>query len=389
VDQSGNGNDLALAGTFSFSAPSPGSPGGLYLGGNANAYRALYSPALSTSFTFAAWVWTSPAASATGSTLFSVGRSVSSYNGELLISTNSFFDYAGSWGFNPSWVPNTAVAPPAGTWAHVVLVRSGLTAYWYLNGVANGVVPSAQGFSVTYANTFLNLGSDLRGGLTIPSSWAYLTGYLGQVVVLNTALAAVDVASLFTATKGQYVPPPPPPSPLPPPTPPPLTYAAFPGCATAANVRACYALADLYMATQANATAWMAALAVPGAGWTSSSTNYCAWLGVGCAKLTTSTLCSSDSDPDCVLTSLCVPCFEKGSSNRLILPHRRVLSGRGLAGSIPASFGAAATAMPSLSQVYVLPLRSSEQPPSRLHWALAGFWTTMACWVPSLLLLGV
>jgi hypothetical protein len=65
------------------------------------------------------------------------------------------------------------------------------------------------------------------------------------------------------------------------------SYAAFPGCAAAFNTRACYALADLYFATQQNAAAWATALTAPGAtpdnGWAFSPSNYCAWLGVGCA----------------------------------------------------------------------------------------------------------
>ncbi len=99
----------------------------------------------------------------------------------------------------------------------------------------------------------------------------------------------------------------PPPSPLPPP---PLTYSAFPGCATAVDGRTCYALADLYVATQLNAAAWTAALAAPGAipggGWAFSAANYCAWRGVGCVNILTAAPCVSDTEPGCVLQSLCV-----------------------------------------------------------------------------------
>jgi hypothetical protein len=84
----------------------------------------------------------------------------------------------------------------------------------------------------------------------------------------------------------------------------------FPGCATAVNARACYALADLYVATQLNAAAWTAALAapgtLPGGGWAFSAANYCAWRGVGCVNLVTAARCVSDTEPNCVLQSLCV-----------------------------------------------------------------------------------
>jgi hypothetical protein len=87
-------------------------------------------------------------------------------------------------------------------------------------------------------------------------------------------------------------------------------YAAFPSCATASNARACYALADLYFATQQNAAAWATALAAPGAnpynGWAFSPSNYCAWLGVGCATTATAARCVSDTQSGCVLQSLCV-----------------------------------------------------------------------------------
>jgi hypothetical protein len=100
----------------------------------------------------------------------------------------------------------------------------------------------------------------------------------------------------------------PPPSPLPPP--PPLTYSAFPGCAAAVDARACYALVDLYVATQLDAVAWTAALAAPGAipggGWAFSAANYCAWQGVGCINILTAARCVSDTEPGCVLQSLCV-----------------------------------------------------------------------------------
>jgi hypothetical protein len=335
TDLSGNGNDLVLSGTFAFSALVPGSPGGLYLSGNANAYRAQYAPTLADKFTYAAWVWAAP--SAAGNVLFSVSRSSSAVNGELQIWTNAFFDWSGSFGFNPTYAQNAAVSPPAGAWTHIVLVRSGLTAYWYLNGAPNGVVQSAQGFSVPYLNTFLNLGCDLK---TVPATWAYFTGYLGQVVVLNTALAASDVTALYSATKPQYVRPPPPPPPLPPP---PLTYADFPGCAAAANVRACYALADLYVATQVNVTAWTAALAAPGAnagGWPHSPLNYCAWRGVGCANTATAAPCFSDSEPDCELRSLCAPGCRllRGARMRLTPPTTRLRAGRCQAGASQGPF---------------------------------------------------
>jgi hypothetical protein len=88
-------------------------------------------------------------------------------------------------------------------------------------------------------------------------------------------------------------------------------YAAFPGCAAAFNTRACYALADLYFATQQNAAAWATALTAPGAtpdnGWAFSPSNYCAWLGVGCADAA-AVRCVSDTAPGCVLRSLCVRC---------------------------------------------------------------------------------
>jgi hypothetical protein len=298
TDLSGNNNHLALSGTYSFSALTPGAPGGVYLSGNANAYSAQYAPTLASTFTFAAWVWATPGAP--GNVLFSVGRS-GSLNGELQVWTNSFFDWSGgSFGFNPTYAQNAAVAPPAGAWSHITLVRNGLSASWYLNGAPNGVVQSAQGFSVPYVNLFLNLGSDLK---TVPTAGSYFTGYLGQVVVLNTALAASDVLALFSATQPQYLPPPPP---APAPPPPPLTYTAFPACAAARDGRTCYALADLYIATQLNAAAWTAALAAPNAGWAFSAANYCAWRGVGCVSIVTAAQCVADTVPGCVLQSLCV-----------------------------------------------------------------------------------
>lgn len=99
---------------------------------------------------------------------------------------------------------------------------------------------------------------------------------------------------------------------------------AFPGCAAATNRVACYALADVYFATQLYLGAWAAALSAPGAtpdrGWAFSATNYCAWLGVGCAYATTGVQCVSDMLSGCVLRSL-------------------TLSGWGIAGSLPASLG--------------------------------------------------
>lgn len=89
-------------------------------------------------------------------------------------------------------------------------------------------------------------------------------------------------------------------------------YSAFPSCAAAANRAACYALADLYFATQLNAPAWAVAMNAPGltpdSGWAFSAMNYCAWEGVGCVKATTGVSCASDTVPGCVLSSLCVPC---------------------------------------------------------------------------------
>ena len=145
TDLSANGNSLALSGSSSFTPIVAGSPGGLYFGGNANAYRATYTPVLSTTFTFAAWVWATP--NAAGNVLFSVARSTSNVNGELLVWTNAFFDWNGNFGFNPTYAQNVARVPTAGTWQHIVLVRSGTTAAWYLNGAPNGVVTGA---SVTY-----------------------------------------------------------------------------------------------------------------------------------------------------------------------------------------------------------------------------------------------
>jgi hypothetical protein len=92
------------------------------------------------------------------------------------------------------------------------------------------------------------------------------------------------------------------------------------------NARACYALADLYFATQLNAPAWATALAAPGPnpnnGWAFSTANYCAWLGVGCVNTATATPCVSDTQPGCVLQSLCVRCatprrcFCRGACNQ-------------------------------------------------------------------------
>ena len=162
----------------------------------------------------------------------------------------------------------------------------------------------------------LNLGCDL---MSVPMSGSFFTGYFGQVALLNTAVSAADVASLFARTSPQYIPSPPsppPPSPSPPPPPPapppPLSYAQFPGCTTAVNGRACRALADLYVATQLNTGSWAAALLAtpaPGAnvgGWAFSTANYCAWSGVGCAVAATGVSCVSDTVPGCIMKSLCV-----------------------------------------------------------------------------------
>jgi len=148
TDLSGNNNSLSVSGSFSFTpivAGSPSGGGGLFLGGNANAYRSTYSPTLSTTFTFAAWVWATPKSA--GNVLFSVARSATNANGELQVWTNSFFDWNSKFGFNPTYAQNVARVPTAGTWQHIALVRSGTTAAWYLNGAPNGVVTGA---SVTY-----------------------------------------------------------------------------------------------------------------------------------------------------------------------------------------------------------------------------------------------
>jgi len=145
TDLSAKGNNLTVSGTASFSPIIPGSPSGLYLGGNANAFRGTYAPTLSTTFTFAAWVWVTP--NAAGNVLFSVARSASNVYGELQVWTNAFFDWNNNFGFNPTYAQNVARVPTAGAWQHIALVRSGTTAAWYLNGAPNGVVTGA---SITY-----------------------------------------------------------------------------------------------------------------------------------------------------------------------------------------------------------------------------------------------
>lgn len=183
VDQGTLGNDLTMFGTFASTAIVAGSAGGIsFSGTNTYGRRAAYSPALGTTFTIAAWVFTS---ASTSQYLASVGRSPTSATQELSLTTSGFSDNENGAGFTLT----ATAAVPVSAWHHVAFVRNGLAGAFYLDGAPNGVGTAAK--SVVYLAEYLAVGADIR------SSASYLSGYLGQIVFLNFAFTAADVSGLY------------------------------------------------------------------------------------------------------------------------------------------------------------------------------------------------
>jgi hypothetical protein len=183
------------------------------------------------------------------------------------------------------------------------------------NGATNANVTSGPG-SVRFipntcgppcwGNDFLKVGYQLHFRSSTGVDTNFCLSAPSNRLVLGLCLKGVNTMQWTTIS-------PPPPPPGPPPPSPPLPYTAFPGCADAASPATCYALVDLYLATQLDAAAWDAALAAPPAapganagGWLSSSSNYCAWRGVGC-RSSPGVPCLDDNLEGCMLDSLCVP----------------------------------------------------------------------------------
>ena len=125
-DGSGNGNSLVFNGTYAVTAVSGAAGSGVYFDGATYASIGTYSPALGTSFTLAAWVWSTSG----GMYLFSVGRGQQyAYNeGAFFLDLSG---YAYWWDYGPSGYafPQTGVSIgwSKNAWNHVAFVRNGLT----------------------------------------------------------------------------------------------------------------------------------------------------------------------------------------------------------------------------------------------------------------------
>ena len=209
-DLTGNGNTLTFYSVGTRTAVSPSASGVLF--SSSYALATTYSPNISSSFTLLMWIWPT---SGTGlQQLWSVSRSGSSVMNEAELALNSttlqFGDYNGTWGFQ--WgniASNTTVTLNA--WNLVGVVRtSGTSLTMWINGLAAGTFTTSN--AVTYGTTNMILGVDyyLLGRNAPPLS--YFSGYIGQIVLLNTAQPASSIQSMYSSTSALYFysPPPPP-----------------------------------------------------------------------------------------------------------------------------------------------------------------------------------
>jgi len=182
-DLSPAASDLQLEGTVEAQPVAPGRLSGLVMGGDACGWRTDFHPPLATAFTAAAWVHLRAA----GTGLFSVNRPTEGdLDGVLAAFTDRAFDHNGAqYGMELS----AAQAPALDRWTHVVLVRSGGAAAFYLDGKANGAVTFDS--SVAYPPKWLVLGCAALHGA------APFDGGLGEFSLFNQDLSATAGACHF------------------------------------------------------------------------------------------------------------------------------------------------------------------------------------------------
>jgi hypothetical protein len=213
TDLTGNGNNMTLNSITSTNV-SVGTASGLaFNGATSFASRPLYTPRLTNTFSLLAWVW--PTTVAGTQALVQINRTPSNLINEIVWNMENgaltYFDYDGN---NAGMTGTSTGLVIAGRWNHVAFVRTATTGTFYVNGASAGTV--TYSFTVTPGSISLCIGKDCR------DSNSYLNGYLGQLVILNTALSAAAVQLDYNLNIPQYrysPPTPPPPSPPPPPYP--------------------------------------------------------------------------------------------------------------------------------------------------------------------------
>lgn len=98
---------------------------------------------------------------------------------------------------------------PSGGWQHVAVVRIGSTVAWFLNGEPNGEAKARR--EVAYGGGDLCVGADLHfvSADDLDGNAEYLDGFIGQLALLNVALAPDEISGLFLAQRRRFQPPPP------------------------------------------------------------------------------------------------------------------------------------------------------------------------------------
>ena len=127
TDLSGNGNHLAFSGTVSVGTAAGASATGVYFGGATSASAGTYTPALGTSFTFAAWVWPTGA----GMYVFSVGRGPNNANFQATyqlysVGTAYYWDFYNNGGsdYGSGFSNYQTTGWTQNAWNHVGFVRT-------------------------------------------------------------------------------------------------------------------------------------------------------------------------------------------------------------------------------------------------------------------------
>jgi len=189
-DRSGSGND----GTITGATKTIGKVGqALSFNGSSNyIYKATFTNVPNSNLTICTWLKTP---SVSSSYLFTINRSPSNYDKELIYSILGgkllFYDFDGSYGFNTTPTSNTSVAD--NKWHHTCFTKNGINGVYYLDGSADGTATAAG--DRTYGSNDLVIGYSYR------DNNLYFNGSLDDLRIYNRTLSAAEIKQLYNLGK--------------------------------------------------------------------------------------------------------------------------------------------------------------------------------------------
>jgi Concanavalin A-like lectin/glucanases superfamily/The GLUG motif len=190
TDSSGNGNDLTIYGTPTWTSGVDG--GALLFDGSTNyAHINTFNNTPASTMSLCVWFKTS----ATDQVLMTFSRTLASHNNEGVFQIDqsgklNFWDYGvGQYGFSSA---DSARVVSDNHWHLGCFVKDGTSGTYYIDGVQNGT--STAGTDVTYGNNDWTVGKDYRDGGML------FNGTLDDFRIYNRALSADEVSGLYGLT---------------------------------------------------------------------------------------------------------------------------------------------------------------------------------------------